>query len=132
MSSLVDIVVRYLIDLHTRRSKLAFQSAREERLWKRIWWAYYVSIPILADGSFLIIQIRDQQSSAALGLPSRIRDEDCDVAMLEAKDIEDEHSMENQDIFGVQRTEHVSYPIEMTKLARLCMNHVPYPKMDDH
>ena len=73
-------------------------------------------------------QIRDQQSSAALGLPSRIRDEDCDVAMLETKDIEDEHSLENQDIFGVQRTEHISYPIEMTKLARLCMNHVPFSK----
>lgn len=78
--------------------------------------------------SFLMIQIRDQQSSAALGLPSRIRDEDCDVAMLEAKDIEDEHSVENQDIFGVQRTEHVSYPIEMTKLARLCMNPAPCSK----
>lgn len=65
-------------------------------------------------------QIRDQQSSAALGLPSRIRDEDCDVAMLGPKDIEDEDSVEDQAIFGVQHAEHIPYPIEMAKLARLC------------
>lgn len=85
-------------------SKLSFQSGREEMLWKRIWWAYY---------------IRDQQSSAALGLPSRIRDEDCDVAMLEPKDIKDEESVDDQAVFGVQRAEHIPYPIEMAKLARL-------------
>lgn len=29
---------------NSRRSKLPFQSRREEKLWKRIWWAFYVSL----------------------------------------------------------------------------------------
>ncbi|KAG2414714.1 hypothetical protein HFD88_003906 [Aspergillus terreus] len=86
-------------------SKFSFQSVDEEKLWKRIWWALY---------------IRDQQSAAALGLPPRIRDEDCDVAMLEPDDIrENEATVETPDIFGTQQIEDVFYPIEMAKLAKL-------------
>ena len=44
------------------------------RLRKRIWWSLYV---------------RDRQCSAALGLPTRIRDEDCDIEMLEPSDFEE-------------------------------------------
>jgi hypothetical protein len=47
------------------------------RLRKRIWWSLYV---------------RDRQCSAALGLPTRIRDEDCDIEMLEPSDFEEDHS----------------------------------------
>ncbi|CAL5869940.1 uncharacterized protein PFLUO_LOCUS4173 [Penicillium psychrofluorescens] len=55
-------------------SKLSFLSTSEQRIWKRIWWALYV---------------RDQQTSAALGLPSRIRDEDCEITELHPSDFED-------------------------------------------
>lgn len=40
----------------TARSKLSFQSSREERLWKRIWWAFYVSAPFF----FVFIDYADQ------------------------------------------------------------------------
>lgn len=40
--------------------------------------------------------------------------------MLEPNDIKDEENVDCQAIFGVQRAEHISYPIEMAKLARLC------------
>ncbi|KAL4803125.1 fungal-specific transcription factor domain-containing protein [Aspergillus unguis] len=73
---------------------------RERRLWKRIWWALYT---------------RDQQSAAALGLPPRIRDEDGDVAMLEADDIREEPT----EAFGCQTAQELVYPVEMAKLARL-------------
>ncbi|KAB8234160.1 Zn(II)2Cys6 transcription factor [Aspergillus alliaceus] len=85
-------------------SKLSFQSTREEKLWKRIWWALYV---------------RDQQSAAALGLPPRIRDEDCDVAMLVPSDIREEETVDDVRVFGVQKDEDVVYPTEMVKLARI-------------
>ncbi|KAI9037561.1 Zn(II)2Cys6 transcription factor [Aspergillus affinis] len=85
-------------------SKLSFSSSREEKLWKRIWWALY---------------IRDQQSASALGLPARIRDEDCDVAMLEESDIREDEVVENPEIFGTQNVEDVPYPVEMARLARI-------------
>ena len=40
--------------------------------------------------------------------------------MLEPKDIQDEERVEDQEVFGVQHAEHIPYPIEMAKLARLC------------
>ncbi|KAK1145544.1 hypothetical protein N8T08_004102 [Aspergillus melleus] len=75
-------------------SKLSFSSSREEKLWKRIWWALY---------------IRDQQSASALGLPARIRDEDCDVAMLSENDIREDEVVEKPEIFGTQNVEDVPY-----------------------
>lgn len=69
-------------------------------------------------------QARDQQSAAALGLPPRIRDEDCDVAMLEPDDIREEEAG-GQGLFGVQCIEDLRYPAELAKLARLCMSEPP-------
>ncbi|KAJ4317366.1 hypothetical protein N0V94_004969 [Neodidymelliopsis sp. IMI 364377] len=43
------------------------------RLKRRLWWAIY---------------IRERQCGSALGLPNRIRDEDCDVEILSASDFE--------------------------------------------
>ncbi|RAK95994.1 Zn(II)2Cys6 transcription factor [Aspergillus ibericus CBS 121593] len=83
-------------------SKFSFHSPREEGLWKRIWWALYT---------------RDQQSAAGLGLPPRIRDEDCDVAMLEPDDIREDE--DDPTSFGKQCVEDLSYPIEMAKLAKI-------------
>ncbi|KAJ5691696.1 hypothetical protein N7488_012431 [Penicillium malachiteum] len=85
-------------------SKLSFLGVRDQRLWKRIWWALYV---------------RDQQTSAALGLPSRIRDEDCEVAELERSDFEDHDDESTSEIFRKPPAVHVSYVIGMAQLARL-------------
>lgn len=64
-------------------------------------------------------QVRDQQTSAALGLPSRIRDEDCEVAELEPSDFEEE-STTFSEIFRPPPVAHISYVIGMAHLAKLC------------
>ncbi|KAJ5809057.1 uncharacterized protein N7503_001275 [Penicillium pulvis] len=84
-------------------SKLPFLGARDQKVWKRIWWALYV---------------RDQQTSAALGLPSRIRDEDCEVAELEEADFL-EHDDIPSEIFQKPPAAHVPYVIGMAQLAKL-------------
>ncbi|KAJ6130937.1 hypothetical protein N7523_001397 [Penicillium sp. IBT 18751x] len=85
-------------------SKLPFLSERDQKIWKRIWWALYV---------------RDQQTSAALGLPSRIRDEDCEVEGLHVADFEDESSVTASEIFQRPPAAHISYVIGMAQLAKL-------------
>jgi hypothetical protein len=71
------------------------------KLRKRIWWSLY---------------IRDRQCSAALGLPTRIRDEDCDIEMLEPSDFEEEDHLYPK-YMGYQKREHVLFAIQMAKLA---------------
>ncbi|KEZ44903.1 hypothetical protein SAPIO_CDS2248 [Scedosporium apiospermum] len=66
----------------------------------------------------LYFQVRDRQSSASLGLPSRIRDEDCDVEMLSPSDLEETEGI-GSDIFGTGEPGHVMYALEMAKLAKL-------------
>lgn len=66
-------------------------------------------------------QVRDQQTSAALGLPPRIRDEDCQVADLEAIDFEESEPMGPPEIFRPPPAVHIPYVIGMAQLARLCM-----------
>ncbi|CAI7588985.1 unnamed protein product [Penicillium pancosmium] len=85
-------------------SKLSFLSSRDQKIWKRIWWALYV---------------RDQQTSAALGLPSRIRDEDCEAAELEPSDFEELDTTEFSEVFRKPPTAHVNYVIGMAQLAKL-------------
>ncbi|KAJ5212797.1 uncharacterized protein N7498_004443 [Penicillium cinerascens] len=85
-------------------SKLTFLGARDQKVWKRIWWALYV---------------RDQQTSAALGLPSRIRDEDCEITELNAADFEEDSSATSSDIFKEPPAAHVPYVIGMARLAKL-------------
>jgi hypothetical protein len=65
-------------------------------------------------------QVRDQQTSAALGLPPRIRDEDCQIADLEHSDFDKSGSIGSSQIFKAPPDVHVSYVIGMTQLARLC------------
>ncbi|KAJ5358284.1 hypothetical protein N7541_005442 [Penicillium brevicompactum] len=97
-------------------SKLSFLNINDQRVWKRIWWALYV---------------RDQQTSAALGLPPRIRDEDCQIADLEPSDFEESGLIGGpSEIFRAPPGVHVSYVIGMAQLARLCMN--PSPLMNHH
>ncbi|KAJ5742025.1 hypothetical protein N7533_011434 [Penicillium manginii] len=85
-------------------SKLSFLSSRDQKIWKRIWWALYV---------------RDQQTSAALGLPSRIRDEDCEAAELEPSDFEELDATEFSEVFRKPPTAHVNYVIGMAQLAKI-------------
>lgn len=71
------------------------------RLQKRLWWALYT---------------RDRQCAAALGLPDRIRDEDCDVEALEASDYVNAFSQ----LLPRQKAEdYTSYAIGMAELAQL-------------
>src|SRR5437868_3468417 len=83
-----------------RRSSSATFS--DNKLRKRIWWSLYV---------------RDRQCSAALGLPTRIRDEDCDLEMLEPSDFEEENLSTYPKFLGVQKREHILYGIQMARLA---------------
>ncbi|KAK9852150.1 hypothetical protein MYU51_008449 [Penicillium brevicompactum] len=86
-------------------SKLSFLNINDQRVWKRIWWALYV---------------RDQQTSAALGLPPRIRDEDCQIADLEPSDFEESGLIGGpSEIFRAPPGVHVLYVIGMAQLARL-------------
>ncbi|KAF1816898.1 hypothetical protein P152DRAFT_3545 [Eremomyces bilateralis CBS 781.70] len=79
--------------------------AKQAKMRRRIWWSIYV---------------RDRQSSASLGLPSRIRDEDCDVQMLSPLDLEEEEPEGSaSDIFGNNEPGHILYALEMAKLAKL-------------
>ena len=66
-------------------------------------------------------QIRDQQVAAAYGLPPRIRDEDCDIPMLDETDFDELGFVGNRAVFGTQRPEHISYMIQMARAARLRM-----------
>lgn len=75
------------------------------KLRKRIWWLLY---------------IRDRQCAVALGLPTRIRDEDCDLEMLELSDLEEESGSSYPAYLGTQKREHVLYCIHMAKLAGYC------------
>ncbi|PHH89318.1 hypothetical protein CDD83_6307 [Cordyceps sp. RAO-2017] len=75
------------------------------RMRRRIWWSVYV---------------RERQVAAALGLPSRIRDEDCDIEPLSAGDLESEvYSSDNPLCFGSCQPEHITYAIKMVEMARL-------------
>lgn len=49
--------------------------------------------------------------------------------MLEPDDIKDDASVKNHSVFGLQTAEHIPYPIEMAKLARLCM-YMPFHAKD--
>ena len=84
--------------MHRSSSTTTF---KDGKLRKRIWWSLYV---------------RDRQCSAALGLPTRIRDEDCDIEMLEPSDFEEDHSPYPK-FLGLQKREHVLFAIQMAKLA---------------
>ncbi|KAK7403706.1 hypothetical protein QQX98_010509 [Neonectria punicea] len=82
------------------------RDANQGKLRRRIWWSIY---------------IRERQCSTALGLPSRIRDDDCDVELLQAGDLEESSTALELGgwILPVQPSEHISYVIEMSKLAQL-------------
>jgi hypothetical protein len=69
------------------------------RLKRRLWWAIYV---------------RERQCGCALGLPNRIRDEDCDILPLEKSDFASAFGRSGIAYVGQQAT---AYIIGMTQLA---------------
>ncbi|RVX71097.1 hypothetical protein B0A52_03463 [Exophiala mesophila] len=80
-------------------------SSKRTSLWRRIWWSIYT---------------RDRHIASSLGRPSRIRDEDCDVLMLTEEDFRDQHPSSVQaELVGTQEPYHVSYFIELVRLAFL-------------
>ncbi|OKL63763.1 hypothetical protein UA08_00036 [Talaromyces atroroseus] len=85
-------------------SKLSLLSSKEKSVRKRIFWSLY---------------IRDQQVAAAYGLPPRIRDEDCDIPMLDETDFDEAGFVGNRAIFGTQKPEHTLYIIQMARASRL-------------
>ncbi|KAJ5689855.1 hypothetical protein N7462_004247 [Penicillium macrosclerotiorum] len=103
-------------------SKLPFLRVRDQKLWKRIWWALYVSTSSLGDSisKLMKLEVRDQQTSAALGLPSRIRNEDCEVDELDELDFKENDPVNTSNIFKTPPSAHVSYVIGMAQLAKLC------------
>ncbi|XWW98396.1 hypothetical protein V2A60_006396 [Cordyceps javanica] len=91
------------IGLH-RSSCSVSKTVETPTMRRRIWWSIYV---------------RERQSAASLGLPSRIRDEDCDIetlspADLEAPDVDLEHP-----ILAPTKPEHITYAIKMVEVSRL-------------
>ncbi|PHH64501.1 hypothetical protein CDD81_4576 [Ophiocordyceps australis] len=86
------------------RSSVMNKSTNMARIRRRIWWSVYV---------------RERQVAAALGLPSRIRDEDCDIEPLSASDLESDACSSDKPLFGSCRLQHVTYAIKMVEIARL-------------
>ncbi|KAH8696232.1 fungal-specific transcription factor domain-containing protein [Talaromyces proteolyticus] len=99
----VAITHAQLCGLH-RSTRFTTRDSETARLRRRIWWAIYV---------------RELQSSSSLGLPRRIRDEDCDIETLTPADLEEEHDESVAASFGRCEPEHVVYVMKMTHMARL-------------
>ncbi|KAJ0299753.1 hypothetical protein COL516b_008870 [Colletotrichum fioriniae] len=71
---------------------------------RRVWWSIYV---------------RERQAAVSLGLPCRIRDEDCDIEPLTPVDLEDDADEQRATGFGAPKSEHIHYAIKMVDIARL-------------
>ena len=65
------------------------------------------------------LKVRDRQSSASLGLPSRIADEDCDIEDLYISDLQADDIAEVGHSFGAVKPEHIVYVTKMVEIARL-------------
>ncbi|GJN71818.1 cutinase transcription factor 1 alpha [Purpureocillium lilacinum] len=90
--------------LHRSPRSQVSKNIHVARMRRRIWWCIYV---------------RERQVAVALGLPSRIRDEDCDVEPLTASDLESEICCSSNPLFGSCQPEHITYSIKMVELAKL-------------
>ncbi|KAK7422783.1 hypothetical protein QQX98_001343 [Neonectria punicea] len=87
-----------------RSAKFTTRDPHRARLRRRIWWSIYV---------------RERQAAASLGLPSRIRDDDCDIEPLSPSDLESEIENESASHFGSCKLEHIQYAIKMVEIARI-------------
>lgn len=100
----VGCAVSYAQSLGMHRSLAqSSMSPRMKSLRKRLWW---------------IIYTRDRHVSGAFGRPCRIRDEDCDIEALTEEDFHFDTAFD-QHLIPVQKDYHVSYVLEMIKLASI-------------
>lgn len=90
-----------------RSTKLTTRDAQMARIRRRIWWSIYV---------------REGQSAASLGLPMRIRNEDCDMEPLTAEDLSGDSDDSPLTALGSLTTEHLVYPVKMAELTKLLGN----------
>ncbi|OHE97892.1 cutinase transcription factor 1 alpha [Colletotrichum orchidophilum] len=84
-----------------RSSRSATTEKKTERLYRRLWWAIY---------------IRERQCAAALGLPNRIRDEDCDIETLQEVDFERAFDAA---LLSHKAQEYIAYFIGIAQLSRV-------------
>ncbi|GKT90200.1 cutinase transcription factor 1 [Colletotrichum tofieldiae] len=87
-----------------RSTRFTTKDPHFARMRRRVWWSIYV---------------RERQASVSLGLPCRIRDEDCDIEPLTAIDLEDDADEQDVTSLGASELEHVHYAIKMVEIARL-------------
>lgn len=99
----VVITLAETYGLH-RSAKLTVRDPHKARLRRRIWWSVYV---------------RERQSAASLGLPMRIRDEDCDIEPLTVADLHNDGDESMLTSLGSPTAEHLIYPVKMIELSRL-------------
>ncbi|GAM86253.1 hypothetical protein ANO11243_042650 [Dothideomycetidae sp. 11243] len=90
------------------------KSPQLDMLKRRIWWSLY---------------IRERQCASALGLPFRIRDEDCDVDSLVQQDLFDE-VCPSSEVFEPLTLQSVHYIIQMCELSTalgqiVCSTYLP-------
>lgn len=102
----VVITLAETCGLH-RSTRLMTRDPQMARMRRRIWWAVYV---------------RERQSAASLGLPMRIRDEDCDIEPLTLADLQNDEDESPCTSLGSPTPEHLVYPVKMVELARLLGN----------
>ncbi|RSM15527.1 hypothetical protein CDV31_004963 [Fusarium ambrosium] len=87
-----------------RSAKFTTRNTSTARLRRRIWWSIYV---------------RERQAAASLGLPSRIRDDDCDVEPLSPADLISDVNGNEDAMFGSCAPEHVKYAVNMVEISRI-------------
>ncbi|RYC58376.1 hypothetical protein CHU98_g7826 [Xylaria longipes] len=85
-----------------RSSRFTTNSTYAARMRRRMWWSIYV---------------RERQAAASLGLPSRIRDEDCDNEPLVSSDLTSDTYSETRLVSCTP--EHVTYATKMVEISRL-------------
>lgn len=99
----VAITLAETCGLH-RSTKLTTRDPQMARIRRRIWWSIYT---------------RERQAAVSLGLPMRVRDEDCDIEPLTVADLENDGDESPLTALGSPTDEHFIYPIKMVDLARL-------------
>lgn len=99
----VVITLAETCGLH-RSTKLTTRDPQMARIRRRIWWSVYV---------------RERQSAASLGLPMRVRDEDCDIEPLTTADLQYDADDSPLTALGSPAQEHLVYSVKMVELARL-------------
>lgn len=87
-----------------RSTRFTTRDSKVASLRKRIWWSIYV---------------RERQAAASLGLPSRIRDEDCDIEMITPDDLAFDIDNNRDTAFGNFQADHIVYVTKMVEIARI-------------